>query len=175
MVANDEWIQIFLEAKVHHVSMSASDHCLLPLFLKNNQYCKRGKKHFLFKEMWTREEECGEVIELDWDQYTENSSWPIQERPGRCQCQLQCWNQNSFGNVYKTLKRKQICLQQLESLNLLHETVEEIQVVRKEIMNYTLGKKSCGTKVLKCVGCKMGTKTQSSSMLQSAKGNGRID
>ena len=26
MVANDEWIKLFPETKVHHVSMSASDH-----------------------------------------------------------------------------------------------------------------------------------------------------
>ena len=133
MVANDEWIQIFLEAKLHHGSMSASDHCLLALFLKKNQYCKRGKKRFLFEVMWTREEECREVIKLVWDPYTEDSSQPIQERPERYQRQLQCWNQNSFGNVYKTLKQKQIHLQQLEFLNPLHKTAEEIQVVRKEI------------------------------------------
>ena len=34
MVANDEWIKFFPEAKVHHISMSASDHCLLSLHLK---------------------------------------------------------------------------------------------------------------------------------------------
>ena len=34
MVANDEWRELFPEAKVHHVSMSASNHCLLVLFLR---------------------------------------------------------------------------------------------------------------------------------------------
>ena len=92
MVANDEWIKIFHEAKVHHVLMSASDHCLLVLLLKKNQYSKRGKKRFLFEAMWTREEECKEVIEMAWDPYKDDSAWPIQERLERCQRQLQCWN-----------------------------------------------------------------------------------
>ncbi|XP_050242088.1 uncharacterized protein LOC126691051 [Quercus robur] len=133
MVANEEWMKIFPEAKVHNVSMSASDHCLLVLFLKKNQYRKRGKKRFFFEAMWTKEEECKEVIEMAWDPYVDDATRPIQERLERCQSQLQCWNQNSFGNIYKFLKQKKERLQFLESLNQLHVTAEEIHAVRKEI------------------------------------------
>ena len=35
MVANEEWRELFPEAKVHHVSMSTSNHCLLALFLRH--------------------------------------------------------------------------------------------------------------------------------------------
>ena len=35
MVANEEWRELFPEAKVYHVSMSASNHCLLVLFLRH--------------------------------------------------------------------------------------------------------------------------------------------
>lgn len=38
-----------------------------------------------------------------------------------------------FGNVNKSLKQKQDRLQLLEALNCLHEKVEEIQGLRKEI------------------------------------------
>lgn len=38
-----------------------------------------------------------------------------------------------YGNVSKHLKNKQSRLQQLEALNMLHETVEEIKELRKEI------------------------------------------
>ena len=37
MVANEEWMRIFLEARVRHVAMPISDHCLLALALKHNQ------------------------------------------------------------------------------------------------------------------------------------------
>ena len=63
----------------------------------------------------------------------EDNSQPIQERIERCQKNLQCWNQNCFANVYKTLKQKQTRLQQLESLNLLHKTAKEIRAVKREI------------------------------------------
>lgn len=37
MVANEEWMRIFPEARVRHVAMPISDHCLLALALKHNQ------------------------------------------------------------------------------------------------------------------------------------------
>ena len=36
MVGNEAWALMFPEAKVHHVSMSASDHCLLALSLNKD-------------------------------------------------------------------------------------------------------------------------------------------
>ena len=78
-------------------------------------------------------DECKEIIELAWDPYTEDSVMSVHERIERCKTSLQHWNQTCFGNVYKGLKQKQNRLQQLESLNLLHETAEEIQSLKKEI------------------------------------------
>nr|POE82123.1 hypothetical protein CFP56_57259 [Quercus suber] len=81
MVANEEWIKMFPEARVFHRAMAASDHCLLNLSLT----------------------------------------------------QLQTWNRREFGNVNKNLKQEESCLQQLEALNLLYESAEEIQALKKEI------------------------------------------
>ena len=57
----------------------------------------------------------------------------VQDRLKRCQSDLVGWNQNKFGNVNKKLKQKQDRLQQLESLNLLHNTAKEISAVRMEL------------------------------------------
>ncbi|XP_075640325.1 uncharacterized protein LOC142612079 [Castanea sativa] len=80
MVANEAWSLVSPEAKVHHVSMSSSDHCLLALFLNKDHQQRRGKKRFFFEAMWTREEECKEIIELAWDPYRDDSVLSIQER-----------------------------------------------------------------------------------------------
>ena len=48
MVGNEAWALMFPEAKVHHVSMSASDHCLLALSLNKVQFPRRRKKRFFF-------------------------------------------------------------------------------------------------------------------------------
>ena len=133
MVANEAWSRVFPDAKVHHVSMSSSDHCLLALFLRKDQCRMEGKKRFFFEAMWTREKDCKELVELAWDPCRDDSALPIQERLERCQKNLQDWNKNRFGNIYKGLRQKQTRLQQLESLNLLHDTVEEIQALKREI------------------------------------------
>ena len=48
MVGNEAWVLMFPEAKVHHVSMLASDHCLLALSLNKVQFPRRRKKRFFF-------------------------------------------------------------------------------------------------------------------------------
>ena len=87
----------------------------------------------MFEAMWVREAECKEVVDMAWNSYIEDSDMPIQERIERCQRNLRGWNQNKFGNVAKNLKQKQDRLQQLESLNMLHDTAAEISVIRKEL------------------------------------------
>lgn len=57
--------------------------------------------------MWTREEECKEIVELAWDPYRDDSVLSIQERIERCQTELQFWNQNNFDNIYKSLKQNE--------------------------------------------------------------------
>ena len=56
MVTNEAWVQIFPEAKVHHILMSASNHCLLAMFFNRNQPYKQSKRRFFFEAMWVREE-----------------------------------------------------------------------------------------------------------------------
>ena len=87
----------------------------------------------MFEAMWVREAECKEIVDMAWNLHTEESAMPIQERIKRCQSNLKGWNQNKFRNVNKNLKQKQDRLQQLESLNMLHNTTEEISAVRMEL------------------------------------------
>ena len=54
---------------------------------------------------------------------------------------MKSWNKRVFGNVNKTLKLKQNLLQQLESLDLLHEPAEEIKAFKKEINEVMLQEK----------------------------------
>ena len=64
MVANEECLKLFLESKVFHRLMAASDHCLLSLSLKVRGSRRVFKKRFMFEEIWTRDEGCREVMEM---------------------------------------------------------------------------------------------------------------
>ena len=133
IVANEKWLKMFPEAKVFHKAMAASDHCMLNLSLRKRVQ-RRGKgKQFMFEAMWTREEGCREVIEMAWDPLNANPDVQLRDRIKSSQDHLQAWNHREFGNVNKILKHKQSQLQQLEALNLLHESAEEIQALKKEI------------------------------------------
>ena len=131
VVANEGWLANFSEAQVHHVSMATSDHCLLALFLRKKVPPKKVRKRFFFEAMWIRDERCKEVIEGAWDPL--RADVDIQARIKNCQVQLRRWNHGVYGNVNKVLKLKQDRLRHLEDLNLLHETAEEIQGLKKEI------------------------------------------
>nr|POE82897.1 hypothetical protein CFP56_14177 [Quercus suber] len=106
-VANEGWRALFPEAMVFHVSMPASDHCLLELSLKKRGHPKPTKKRFFFESMWTRDDRCREVIETAWDPLRECPMFQLQDRIKSCQIHLQEWNWATFGNVMKALKQKQ--------------------------------------------------------------------
>lgn len=77
-----------------------------------------------------REARCREVVEMAWDPFRGDPNFQITDRLKRCQVQLQRWNWKEFGNVNYLLKQKQDLLQQLKSLNCLHEKIEEIQSLK---------------------------------------------
>lgn len=64
-VANTEWIDLFPEANVHHLTSPRSDHKILLLQLLRNGPVM-PKKIFRYEIMWEREEELGTVIERAW-------------------------------------------------------------------------------------------------------------
>lgn len=92
MVANEEWLKRFPNARVFHTTMSISDHCLLKLNLRNKQNRRKPKKRFMFEAMWTRDDRCREVVESAWDSCGGDSSLELADRLKRCKENLQSWN-----------------------------------------------------------------------------------
>ena len=88
MVANEEWLNLFPEAKVYHRAMVASNHCLLSLSLRMRGLKRAVKRRFMFEEMWTREEGYREVIETAWDPLNCNPNMPIHKRLQSCKDHL---------------------------------------------------------------------------------------
>ena len=121
IVANEEWMVRFLDARVFHSSMSVSNLCLLKLNLSKRQNRRPIKKRFLFEAMWTRDARCREVVELAWDPGRGGLNFQLADKLRSCKEKLQRWNWKEFGNVKHTIKQKREQLQQLESLNSLHK------------------------------------------------------
>ena len=115
MVANKAWMRIFPQARVQHVSMSISDHYLIAPPLTRRQPQKPAKKRFFFKAIWTREEDCREIVESTWDPLRVDARFKVTDIIKSCQKQLHKWNWKVFGNVNKVLRQKKERLQQLEA------------------------------------------------------------
>ena len=88
-VANKEWRSMFPEARVHHVAMSASDHCMIVLYLRRKIPTRPAKRRFMFKAMWTRDERCKQIVENAWDPLRDDTNFRIHERLKSCQDHLQ--------------------------------------------------------------------------------------
>ncbi|XP_023914161.2 uncharacterized protein LOC112025716 [Quercus suber] len=133
VVANEAWRCSFSEASVHHLAMSGSDHCMIALYLKRKDLVKPTKRRFMFEAMWTCDERCRQIIKDAWDPLRADTEFQIHEMLKCCQDHLQRWNREVFDNINKTLRVKQQRLQEIEALDMLHETAEEIEGLRKEI------------------------------------------
>lgn len=96
VVANDERRIMFKEATIHHITMFASDHCMLALFFKKKHPSRPAKKRFLFEAMWTRDDRCRQIIEEAWDPLRGDLEFTIQDRFKCCQVHLQVWNRDVF-------------------------------------------------------------------------------
>lgn len=63
-----EWSVLFLDAEVLHLDENLSDHLPLLLKLKRIQARKgRGKRRFMFENMWIQEDSCRETVKTAWE------------------------------------------------------------------------------------------------------------
>ena len=124
-VANASWKDLFGSSSVTHLEKRKSDH--LPIVLNIRTHMQRGtkakkKKLFRFEEMWTKEEECGEVIAAEWikgDDVNGNLS--------RTASKLREWSHKRFGEFAKEMRA---CKQQMGELMEAEQTTETLQKMR---------------------------------------------
>lgn len=77
-LATIEWIDYFKETRVHHIVDSTFDHCAL---LVTDSFTPQlpKKRRFHFEAMWTKMEDCRNIIEAAWRDGTNlnTSRWPL--------------------------------------------------------------------------------------------------
>ena len=64
-LAMTEWLSLFPEVKLHHLTSLASDHSPLLLMLVHKR--RRPKKLFRFESMWLKDPRCEEVVLEAWN------------------------------------------------------------------------------------------------------------
>lgn len=89
----------------HHLVTMASDHC--PLLIESDPVLFSGgvggrrRRRFMFEEMWTKDEECGDVIERGWNGL---GNAAISNKLIKVASDLRSWGCEKFGRVRRTVQ-----------------------------------------------------------------------
>ena len=98
-LVTQEWIDNYKDMRVHHLVESTSYHCVL-LIMDSIVSQSPQKRRFQFEAMWTRSDECRDVIRAAWNDSV-NLYNPNGMVMGLRQCadELSRWNKLVFGLV----------------------------------------------------------------------------
>ena len=109
LFAITEWLNMFLNARLHHLASSASNHCYLMLRTNQRLYRNKHKKQFRFESMWLKDEKCGDIVRQTWAEgmlMDVDNSFSI--CMDKCREALLKWNLQEFGHVGRKLQRLKI-------------------------------------------------------------------
>ncbi len=109
------WISEFDGASVQHLAWQNSDHCLVLLSIPDVITVRRNKKVFRFEAMWTKEEECRQVIDSAWGIGVSEGSpmYMVMEKLKGCRVSLIACSKIKFGFLASSIKAKREHLQRL--------------------------------------------------------------
>ena len=116
-LATTEWFSNFANAKLHHLSTTASDHCILALrWNQREQRRNKGVKPFRFEAMWFRDPTCAEVVSDAWEFGLDvPTGHPLLNCISSCNARLTQWNKREFSHIGNQIKALRYKLQALET------------------------------------------------------------
>ena len=118
---------------MHHLVESASDHCAL-LIIDSFVPQSPQKRRFQFEAMWTRREDCRDVIKEAWTgSVRANNPSDIVAGLKRCADELSRWNRTVFGHVPRQIQKKMNVLNDLVLRDQNGRNGREINKIRNEI------------------------------------------
>lgn len=86
---NKKWVENFLNMTIFHKPTIRSHHC--PLVIQMSHKDTRGARPFRFKEAWTREPQCKEVISGEWKYGLQAGQAKLHNKLARCKEKLKQW------------------------------------------------------------------------------------
>ncbi len=102
-VTNVGWRSLFPRASVRHLPATSSDHN--PILVNTMGEASSGPKPFKFKQAWTRDGSCAEVIREAWAKPAFGSPQAILiQKQTKTKVRLKWWNKNIFGTIQKRIE-----------------------------------------------------------------------
>nr|XP_023891716.1 uncharacterized protein LOC112003738 [Quercus suber] len=130
-LANTEWLGKFDGMRVYHLVDSTSDHCAL-LLTDTPPHRVSNAKRFHFEALWTKNEECRNIIESSWGMGVDLSTPEgIMENLKRCASELSSWSTTVYGHIPKKIQSKRNTLSALTQQDKNGELSTEIRNLRR--------------------------------------------
>lgn len=105
-LANIKWIGKFKGVRVYHLVDSTSNHCVLLLTDSPPQRLPNAK-YFHFEALWTKNEECRDIIESSWGMGVDLSTPEgIMENLKCCASELSSWSSFVYDHIPKKIQSK---------------------------------------------------------------------
>ncbi|XP_050252314.1 uncharacterized protein LOC126698852 [Quercus robur] len=132
-LVTQDWADHYKDVRVHHLVESVSDHCAL-LITDSIVLQSPRKRRFQFEAMWTRRDECRDIIRAVWNDSV-NLYSPNGMVAGLKQCadDLSRWNGEVLGRVPRQIQNKRRVLNELVLRDHDGSNGFEINKIRKEI------------------------------------------
>lgn len=130
-MATPEWMNIFPQAKLFHLTSSVSDHSPLALCTMQKPRKKKVRKIFRFESIWIRDQRCEGVVKKAWEEGKRASTGSkLESCLGKCRASLEVWNRIEFGHVGRKVAELQKQLEWLELQPPSHEINQELKGTR---------------------------------------------
>ena len=114
-LASLEWERRFQDARLYHLTCSASDHSPLSLHFFRKPQRQRRSKIFKFESIWLKDSKCEEVVKTAWfEGCIDSGGFPISWCLELCWNRLNAWNKSDFGHVGRKILELQSKLEWLE-------------------------------------------------------------
>ena len=132
-LANTEWIGKFEGVRVYHLVDSTSKHCAL--FLTNSPPQRASNtKRFHFEALWTKNEECRNIIESFWGMGVDLSTLEgIMVNLKCCASELSSWSSSIYDHIPKKIQSKRNALSALMQQDKNGELSAEIRNLIREL------------------------------------------
>jgi hypothetical protein len=105
-VADPAWKDIFSDVKVHHLTSSRSDHCLVLIDTRQDVWERRGSRIFRYEIMWERVESLSvEVKKLRCSTVDRGNLDSIVKILSNMQGTLRKWSKSRFGAVIEEINK----------------------------------------------------------------------
>lgn len=136
VVADNNWRDIFSEARVVHQVSPCSDHCPIMLRCEKEEVQNRKPRQKQYEIMWEREASLPERIQNAWCRAgsKHNLGGDIHCGLSALMDELQVWSKKSFGSVACELEKSRTQLEELMAMNAYRKEIRRVEDRMNEML-----------------------------------------